>query len=316
MRITNQILTGNFLYGLNSLQNQMETYLNQLSTGKAINVPSDNPVGAGNILHYNDILSQTKSYLANVADGISWLQTTDGALQNATNVLQTASQLAVQAGSGTMNKSDLADILQQVNSLIGQMVQVGNTAYGSQYVFGGYKDTTPAFTAVTGANGLVTQVTYNGDTGAVQREVGPATLVTVNLTGGQVFGQGSTGGTAPNVTATGSGVLGDLLQFSADLQNAAAGATVNFATDQANIQNDLNNLTTASATSGSRLQQFQAAQNNLQAFQVSVTDLLAQVQDVNMAKAMTNFSSLRNAYQAALNAGANLLPPDLFNFLK
>ncbi|MDA8147034.1 MAG: flagellar hook-associated protein FlgL [Thermaerobacter sp.] len=325
MRITNQTLSENFLYGLNNLQTQMSQYLQQLSTGQRISTPSQHPLGAQQVLNYQSILTRLKSFQTNATDGNAWLDTTQSALQSASSVLQSAYQLAVQATGGTVNSTDLTAISQQVNSLINQLVQVANTNNGNAYVFAGYQITQAPFTATKAANGMITGVTYNGDTGTIQRDVGPAAMLTVNLPGSQVFGSGAVTNPATNpVTVTGSGVFHDLLAFSQDLQNAATppiGTTASTwlsdisNTDLANLSGDVAQISAFTSQTGARMQRLQTTQNGLTAFQNSVTGFLGQVQDVNMAQAMTQFTSIQTAYQASLEAGAKMIPPTLFNYL-
>ncbi|MDA8066319.1 MAG: flagellar hook-associated protein FlgL [Thermaerobacter sp.] len=323
MRITNQTLSENFLYGLNNLQTQMSQYLQQLSTGQRISTPSQHPLGAQQVLNYQSILARLKSFQANATDGNTWLDTTQSALQSASSVLQSAYQLAVQATGGTVNSTDLTAISQQVNSLINQLVQVANANNGNAYVFAGYQITQAPFTATKAANGMITGVAYNGDTGTIQRDVGPAAMLTVNLPGSQVFGSGAISTTNP-VTVSGSGVFHDLLAFSQDLQNAVTPPTGTTAstwlsdisnTDLANLSGDVAQISAFTSQTGARMQRLQTTQNGLTAFQNSVTGFLGQVQDVNMAQAMTQFTSIQTAYQASLEAGAKMIPPTLFNYL-
>ena len=87
---------------------------------------------------------------------------------------------------------------EQVNQIISQLVQTGNTLNGSQYVFGGTQTTTPPLATTTDASGNITAVTYQGNSGQINYEVAQGVQMPVNTNGADLFqvtGNTSTGNT-------------------------------------------------------------------------------------------------------------------------
>ena len=82
MRISNNMITNNYLYSLNNALERQAKVQEQLNDGKAIHRPSDDPVKTIRALRFHTSLSMNEQYTQNVSDAISWMETTDGALQD------------------------------------------------------------------------------------------------------------------------------------------------------------------------------------------------------------------------------------------
>ena len=110
-------------------------------------------------------------YYNNMQSASSFLSTTDSALSDMVSSLQQVQSSVTEGANGTENAIDLQALGEQVNQIIGQLVQTGNTMNGSQYVFGGTQTTTPPLATTTDASGNITAVTYQGDSGQINYEV-------------------------------------------------------------------------------------------------------------------------------------------------
>ncbi|HMC71482.1 MAG TPA: flagellin [Mycobacteriales bacterium] len=109
----------------------------QLSTGKQLNAPSDDPARIAQDLSVRTAIDTTGQQAKNVQSAVSELTTTDSALSSLTAVLQSARQLAIQGSSDTLTAQQRAAIGSQIDQLLQQSVAVGNTSYAGRYVFGG-----------------------------------------------------------------------------------------------------------------------------------------------------------------------------------
>jgi flagellar hook-associated protein 3 FlgL len=107
----------------------------QLSTGKQLNDPSDDPSRIGQDLQLHVSLDTTTQQATNVQSAVSELTTTDGALTSLTSVLQSARQLAVQGASEGLTDDQRSALANQIDELVRQAIAVGNTQYGGKYVF-------------------------------------------------------------------------------------------------------------------------------------------------------------------------------------
>ncbi len=123
----------------------------QLSTGKRINKPSDDPVGAAEDLQVRTQLAQNTQYTRNISDGSAYLATIDTTLNGNNQLIQNTQQLALQGATGTLTALNRASIAQQVRSNLDQMVAVANTTYQGDYVFSGTNTQAPPFTEQDGS---------------------------------------------------------------------------------------------------------------------------------------------------------------------
>jgi len=146
MRISTQQL---FTRGMNSIQDvteqQQKTQL-QLSTGKKVVTPADDPVASTRILELNQELALNTQFQRNIelADGRLKLQ--DDLLGSINDVVQRVRELTVTAGNGSLNKEDLGSIAAEVDERLSQLAGLLNSRDASgEYVFSGFQGNTKPF---------------------------------------------------------------------------------------------------------------------------------------------------------------------------
>lgn len=296
MRVTQHAVTSLMLAGLQGNQSRLSTLEQQLSSGKQINKPSDDPVGTDQAMRFRTDISRNSQYQRNAQDGLSWLGTADNALQSGVTILQRLQTLTTQAAStGSGNATSRAAIATEVASLKQQMLGVANTTYLGRPIFGG---TTPNAAAYTqDANGVVT---YQGDSGAVMRTVSDDTQVQVNIGNTAAFGQ------------PGSDVFSVFDQITSDLQSNQG----NLTNDLSSISNALGNMTSAQATEGAAYNRITALNTSSTNLVTNLTSNLSSVENVDTAKAITDFTMQQASYQASLSAMSQVLQLSLTAFLK
>jgi flagellar hook-associated protein 3 FlgL len=207
MRVTQNMEQAQFLTALNQLESSISTTQNGISTGLAFTTASENPVGAGLVAGYNQVLAQSQQYTANGNSATDSLNIEDSALTQLQNQLQSLRDLALEANNASESPSDLSAIATQVQQIQGSLLSVANTQDGSgSYIFAGYSTQTQPFAqSATGA-------TYSGDQGQRQVQIGAGQTVVVGDNGDLVFNQVKTGNGTFNVTPagtnTGTGILG------------------------------------------------------------------------------------------------------------
>ena len=161
MRISTSMLNGNAVSAILQDQSNLSNTQQQLASGLKINNPSDNPVGAAQLLALNNISSQDTQYTTNGQAANTNLTLEQTALSSSTSTLQSIRDLVLQANSGTNTPSDLKAIGTQIQTLEQQLMSTANTKNDAgQYLFSGYMQSTQPF--VRGGSG---SVTYAGDSG-------------------------------------------------------------------------------------------------------------------------------------------------------
>lgn len=296
MRVTQSAVTATMLAGLFSNRAALDGYQVQLSSGRRIAKPSDDPVGTDQAMQYRSALARANQYARNGNDGLAWLGTADSALQSGVAILQRLNVLTVQAANtGVAGATSRTAIAMEVQALKAQMLGVANTTYLNRPIFGGTTSGSAAYTQ--DAAGVVS---YVGDAGTVMRTVGPNANVQVNVNATDAFGP-----TGSDVFATFDTVLDDLKNnpqnLSSDLNLVAA---------------SLDRMTNAQSIEGAAYNRITAMVNLAGTHADALTDNLSQVEDVDVAKAYTELSMQQVSYQASLSAMAKVLQLSLTDFLR
>ena len=137
MRITNKMLTNELRKNLNTNMMRLDQFQRQLSSGKKLNRPSDNPAALVKALRLRTSLNEGEQYLTNINESVSFLETTDAALYNVGEIMQRARELAVKAATGTNDPDAHNAIAKEIRELNDQLKIIANTTYGSKHVFAG-----------------------------------------------------------------------------------------------------------------------------------------------------------------------------------
>lgn len=300
-RITPAMLVGTTLDNLNSALTGLQRSSNELSSGKKILEPSDNPFGASQVINLQSQLDGLSSYENSAQDGIAWETTTSSAMSSMSTVAERVRELLVQASSGTYNQGDLNNIAAEVNQLTESVKQDANTQYDGQYVFAGTKTTTPPYKQGP-------EDEYQGDSGTIARSVGPGVSITVNANISSLLGEGK---------ASGDGKLLDTLRTISEhltggtAEDRGALATTDLKSLEANIET----LSQLQATAGGITNQLHTALSRSEDLQTSITASLSNVDDTDIAATSIAYSNEQAAYEAALRAGASIIQESLLNFL-
>lgn len=149
-RITNSMLSSNYLRNMKRNMNNMQALQNQLASGKEINKASDNPYVASRSMQLNAEISYNKQYDENIKDTSNWLDTTDTALSQMGNIFGRIETLLVNAGNGTYGEDEKSAIQDEIKEKVNELSQVLNTSFDGSYIFGGTKTDSKPTTVVNG----------------------------------------------------------------------------------------------------------------------------------------------------------------------
>lgn len=304
MRITNNTLTGNYLRNLSRNLKQMQKYQNQLSSGKEVSRPSDNPMLVARVMQLDSNVRMNEQYEKNINDALGWTDTADGALNVVTSTLQRARELIVYGANGTLSETDRAAIKDEVDTLQGQLLQTLNTNYDGRYMFGGMATTEPPF-EIDGNNVL----TYRGDTEHVglNREIAKGVTITIPANGKHITEAAGTSG--------GNGDIGSL--FKNISEALESGDTESLSKDLLNdIDQHLDNTIRFRSKMGAVYTRLEFAKERNAAENLSMTELLSKSEDIDLAEKMMEFSTMRTVYQASLQTGAQILQPSLLDYIR
>jgi len=303
MRITNSMLVSQLLWDLTASNKRMAKVQHELSSGRRLNAPSDDPTGVVKAARLTTQLNETQQYEKTTDDVTSWLELTDVSLQEAGNVLQRARELTIRSSNSTLPAESLAATAREVDQLLEELVQVANAGYGDRYIFAGQKTLTQPFVLTRTADPLApggqrVSITYQGDSGSLTREIGNGLAVAINTPGG--------------------GALLGALQAIIDLRDHLYSGDVTSVSnnDVGRISQALDQLLAERTEAGARLTRVEAAKSRLEDSVVSLSQVLSKTQDADLAKTIMELKTEEYARQAALAAGARILQPTLLDFLR
>ncbi len=147
MRVTNRMMTNNTLTNINKNKQNLTKIEEQYNTGKKIQKPSDDPIIAIRALKLRSNLSEINQYYErNIPDARSWMEMSEGALQQITSLMTSIHTLCDQGSQDTWTASDRKSIAENLQQYRQQIYQESNATCAGRYVFSGFKtDTSLAF---------------------------------------------------------------------------------------------------------------------------------------------------------------------------
>jgi len=296
MRITENLMVNRMLQDLGQAQDRLLTSQQQLATGKVLNKPSDDPVNITKDLSLRTSLAEAGRYLKTVDDASGWLQNTEGALAAAESILQRARELAVQGANGALDNDSRQALTTEANELLKELVNIGNTNYDGRYIFGGQKTTTEPFVLSQTSTGPV--VTYQGDRGALLREIGPHVTMAVNTLGDDAF--------TPAFTA----VINLVKSLAQNDTASLSGSVLN------DIGTAEENVLVQRAEIGARTNRLERMRDYLRDTQTDLGTTLSGIEDADLSQVIVTLQAQQNMYTAALGATARVLVPSLLDFLR
>lgn len=181
MRVTNKMMTDMSASNLSSSVNRLLWLQNQMSTGRRINRPSDDPVGLTRDLSYRTTISTIEQYQGNIAAATTQMNTVEQSLGSVSSLLISARELATALADGTYDETARKGAAVEARSLLDQMLQAGNTQSEGRYLFSGHQTRNQTFLSTP------TGIVYQGDRGIIYSQVETSSQVAVNLVGSDVM---------------------------------------------------------------------------------------------------------------------------------
>jgi flagellar hook-associated protein 3 FlgL len=179
----------------------------QVSSGRRILSPSDDPVASARVLDLSQSQSLNKQYDTNTGSATSSLGLEESMLGSVGNLIQDVRTAAIQAANSPLTDQDRASIAMEMRSRYQELLGLANSTDGNgQYMFSGYKGVTKPFVETSLGN-----VTYQGDQGQRLIQISPSRQMAVSDSGADIFqriknGNGTIVGAAAAAN-TGSGII-------------------------------------------------------------------------------------------------------------
>lgn len=184
MRVsTSQIYTISTL-GMGQAQSGVTKLNEQMSSGKKVLSPADDPVAATTILQLQQELARTAQFKKNIDVAENSLELVDSTLTSVLGLVQRMREIAVAAGNtAVLTADDYSAYAAEVETRISELLSLQNTRNSSgQYIFAGYQSASQPFSGDRGGN-----YTYAGDEGQLLLQTSSSVSVAVSDSGKKVF---------------------------------------------------------------------------------------------------------------------------------
>lgn len=275
----------------------LQTALNQLSSGKRVALPSNDPLAFSQDLQSLATSATVDTYTQNSDSVLALAQQADSTLSSVVTSLTQAISIGTQSGGPTITPSQRTALAQQFQTLISDVASQANLGVNGTALFAGTSGSVTPFVADPSApNGY----TYTGDSGVNKATVGDTLQVAVNVPGDAVF-------TSPD-----GNVFLSLQQMSAAIQS---GSSVGLAAANVALTAAIAHVGQVRAAYGSTVNQLQAQNNFLSQETVSLSSAQNALVGVDTATAATNLSQAETNNSAVLAAAAKVLPLSLLTYL-
>jgi flagellar hook-associated protein 3 len=199
MRIATSTIYSQQSLSIDNLETQYQNEGQQLSTGKSLNAPSDNPTQIGMDLDIRSTISVENQQTVNVQAATGQLTSTDSALANLTSILQSTRQLATQAASDLVSPAERKVIGGQIDQYLQQTVAIANTQYAGSYIFAGSVQSSIA--PLTTAGSPASSVAFSGNEQSAAPMIFNGQSFSLSPTLQQAFNYNATDG-SPSVFGT------------------------------------------------------------------------------------------------------------------
>ena len=298
MRVTNRMIAQTVLNNLGTNLNRLQRLEDQMSSLQVVSKTSDDPVIANRVITLNSVLKQHDQYERNMGDALAWIETTEQTLGGVTNALQRAREQAIYGANGSLDQTDREAIANEIDQLFNNVVQLSNTTFANRYIFGGTKTTTAPFDQ---------DGNYSGDDGQLNWEISQGVMMTVNINGETAFGDTSAAGD--------TGIFTTLNNLRKNLRPGGDIASIS-TTDLADLDKAIDGVLNLRASLGAQANRLDMAKSQAGDEKINYEALKSKLNDVDLAKIVTDFKMQENVYHAALNVGARIILPSLVDFLR
>jgi len=296
MRITPGMTSDNALYNLQKGRTLLNRLQEQIASGSVINRPSDDPITTRQLLDMDSQLDKGEQYLSNITKGNLSLSMTDTALQGMADIIAQAKETVGTITSGSSDPTVRENAASQLEELKKQLVDLGNTQLGDQYLFAGFKNSTPPFSTADNS--------YSGTSDEVSIEIDQNSPAAITIAGDTLLkGTGSYG--SVDIFETLDAIIAAINSNNpADIQSNAA-----------KLDASSSQINNARSDVAGRMIRFKSAETMISRNQATLKGIVSDTMGVDYIEAATQLNKQQSAFEAALAATAKITQLSLLDYL-
>lgn len=338
MRVPNGMMSNRLLTNINRNLALLDKYNTQGSTGKKIQVPSDDPIIASRSLKFRTMLSEAEQYAKNTSDATSWIDATETVFVNMNKILKDMKGLMTQGANDSYTLEDRKKILTEYQSLIEQLEQELNSDYMGRNLFSGFRtDKKPIVKDPNTGKNILNPEVYGDQnkidpiTGQIiQVQVGAGITVDINSLATDIYNQDDFNELRGGLYKNNAPQFDRIMEFlnSPRYQNMTEQDKLAWEKDPDNdlrgmmeqtiktIEDYQSKLSTQETDIGIRSKRVELVQKRLEDDKLNYKTVMSENEDVNIAEVMMNFNTANAAYTASLNIGMKITQITLADYLR
>ena len=291
MRVTNKMMADNVIAQLFRQRELMVKTQENITTGKRVNRPSDDPTEISSILSHRTTISKLDQYNENISKAKLHINTADDVMGMVSDLLRDAKEIAYDT-----NPAMRDEMAEQVASIREQVLQMANYQIDGKYIFSGDATLTAPYDNTTW--------NYNGDLAGAPKDyiIGENIKVDITADGRSIFGPDGT-----NVFK----MLNDLETALTTVPAVSADITAQIS----NLDSAIDNITEIRSRNAGVYQRLEATENHYNYFKVNVQDMLSNAEDADIAEAIINMQVQQTTYESTLASTSRIIQKSLIDFL-
>ncbi|HEP0987135.1 flagellar hook-associated protein FlgL [Enterobacter ludwigii] len=313
MRISTQMMYDQNMRGITDSQSKWLSYGEQMSTGKRVNRPSDDPIAASQAIVLSQSQSQNSQFALARTFATQKVSLEDNVLAQVNSALSSVREKLVYAANGTLSDDDRLSLATDIQGVRDQLMNLANTADGNgRFIFAGYKTESAPFDSATGD--------YKGGLEPITQQVDTARNMAISHTGQQIFE--SITSNAKEVPGGGYGETNmfkildaTVASLKTPIENdptAAAAQAKVIANAQIGIKNSQNNILTVAADVGTKMNELEKLDNLGDDRALGQTKQMSDLVDVDWNAAISSYTMQQAALQASYKAFSDMQGMSLF----
>ncbi|MEH3773541.1 flagellar hook-associated protein FlgL [Enterobacter asburiae] len=317
MRISTQMMYEQNMRGITDSQSRWLSYGEQMSTGKRVNRPSDDPIAASQAIVLSQSQSQNSQFALARTFATQKVSLEDNVLTQVNTAISSVREKLVYASNGTLSDDDRLSLATDIQGIRDQLMNLANTTDGNgRFIFAGYKTESAPFDAVTGD--------YNGGAEAITQQVDTARNMAISHTGQQIFE--SITSNAEQLPGGGYGqtnmfkILDSAIaSLKTPIANDPAAATAQnqvITNAQIGIKNSQNNVLTVVADVGTKMNELEKLDTLGDDRALGQTKQMSDLVDVDWNEAISSYTMQQAALQASYKAFSDMQGMSLFQLNK
>jgi flagellar hook-associated protein 3 FlgL len=285
MRVTEQMRYDGVTNNLSQVSARQAKAAEEAQTGRRVNLPSDDPIAAAELARLSASQGQIVARRSTISAVRGDAELAESSLQQASDLLATAKDLAMQGGNGALGASERSILAKQVKDIKDQLVGVANTRGTTGYLFSGSATQTRPFDN-SGA--------FSGNDENHVVDIGNSTPTAVNASGSKAF----------TAAAGGRDVFADLdALFTALGSNDTTAISATFS----NLDASRAQITNAQAAVGITINKLDASESVLSALDLQTSTRQEEIGAADPAKSYATLVQLNNALQQSITVSKSIL---------